>query len=315
MGALETGLFLVDSSLFNAAGFFLVALGVLVSIRFTGFPDLTVDGSFTVGAALYAMSVKAGHPTPFNFLLALMGGALSGSLTCGINHWLRIGKIISSVIVMLTLILCTPYVFGVSTIGLLAETYWLAQVAQLDTTISRAILPEAYFSLHPLILLIFGSACLAAAAAVIAFFRSALGIQVRYLGSAQIPSLLAPEVRWKRQLVGLCIGNSLVALGGAVEAERAGGFNQSMGLGVLLVGLAILVLGESLVKGRVRRDFLGVGESAVAVGLGALAYSFGIQVLLSLNLTFVDVRLTATGLLVTMLAVAARRHPNSAHLF
>ena len=114
---------------------------------------------------------------------------------------------------------------------------------------------------------------------------------------------------------GLSLGNSLVGLGGAVEAERSGGFSQNMGLGVILISLACLVLGESILKTVVRRDQLLVREYLLAVFLGVVGYSLVLKLLLFAGLTFLDVRLTTTLFLLVLLAIAARYHPSTGRLF
>lgn len=306
---------LLDSTLHNSTGFVFVVLGILISIRFTGFPDLTVDGSFTFGAALYAVGVQLHQPVILCLAVASIGGALGGVLTASVNRLCRIGQIISSILVMLFLVTIVPYITGGSTVGLLQEHHWLARVQHWDLAFTRSIWPEADFSLHPLFIAV---AALLAAALILGtwwFFRTRLGVQIRYLGSATAPSLLSMFRQHALVFLGLAFGNGLVALGGAIEAERKGGFSQNMGLGVILIGLACLVLGESAIKTFVRRDHLHVGEYMLSAVLGVLAYSLVLQLLLLLGLTFLDVRLTTTVFLLLLLAIAARRHPNTARLF
>jgi len=306
---------IIDSALYNTPGFLLVALGVLISIRFAGFPDLTVDGSYTIGAALYALTIKATGAVGPAYLLAMLGGAVAGAMTAGINQFLGIGKIISSVLVMLLLILVVPYLTGGSTIGLLTHQSLIAQIAAIDTNLTRTLLGQVPFSLHILLTTFLFAICAIALSATYYFFKRKPGIEVRYIGSAKNPTLLPKSRRVRAQFIGLMLGNSIIALGGSIEAERAGGFHQNMGLGIILVALAILILGESLLKSRAFRDQLYVGESMAAVAIGAIVYAVGVQVLLALNIAAVDVRLATTLFLLVMLAYASRRHPNSGRLF
>ena len=147
------------------------------------------------------------------------------------------------------------------------------------------------------------------------FFGTQLGLAIRYSGAAKFPGLLAPVMRRHLLFVGLGLGNSLVALGGALEAERNGGFSQSMGIGAILVGLATLTLGESVIKARRHRDNLSLAENVAAVALGILIYSFSLQLLLALGVTFLDVRLTSALLLLGMLAWSGRHHSSAGKLF
>jgi putative ABC transport system permease protein len=306
---------ILDATAYNSLGFFLLGLGILVSIRFAGYPDLTVDGSFTLGAALYAVCVKAQLPFVIAFIFAFLGGGFAGALTATINSRLKIGKIISSVLVMLALVTSVPYITGGTTVGLLTEQNFLGRIQAWDILLTRRTLPAASFSLHIGFICFTVALCSIIALLAGKFFLTRIGVQIRYLGSSVSSGLLSTRSKKYMLLMGLALGNALVASGGAIEAERNGGFSQNMGFGVILIGLAILILGESLVKMRVRRDNLHVGEYVVALIAGVLVYSFGIQLLLRIGLTFVDVRLTTTALLLVLLAWASRKHPNSARLF
>jgi len=110
-------------------------------------------------------------------------------------------------------------------------------------------------------------------------------------------------------------GNATVAIGGAIEAQRRGGFTNNMGTGMLLVALAVLVLGEALLKSYRKREYLRMSEYALAVVLGCLLYSAGIQGLLALRIDFVDLRLLTAVFLLVLLGIAGRAHSSSTRLF
>src|SRR5690348_5756010 len=110
-------LIFTDSSIFNSTGLLFVVLGVVTSIRMSGFPDLTIDGSFTIGAALYSVLLVEGGTTPLALLVAAFGGALGGLLTWTINDQLGVGKVVSGVLSMIILVLSAPYISGGSTKG------------------------------------------------------------------------------------------------------------------------------------------------------------------------------------------------------
>ena len=110
-------------------------------------------------------------------------------------------------------------------------------------------------------------------------------------------------------------GNALVAIGGAVETQRRGGFTNNMGTGMLLVGLAVLILGEALIKSIRRREYLQLREYIWAVLVGCAVYAAGVQALLALQLQFVDIRLLTALLLLVLLGFAGRVHSSSTRLF
>src|SRR5262245_51467571 len=110
---------LTDAAVYNAGGLLWVVLGTYLLIRASGFPDLTIDGSFTIGAALFTASLLAGHGTGVAVLAALLGGAIAGLSTWTVNQWLGVGQIASSIIVMIIFVLAAPYLVGSSSRGIL----------------------------------------------------------------------------------------------------------------------------------------------------------------------------------------------------
>lgn len=301
---------LCDAALYNSLGYYLVALGLITSLRFAGYPDLTADGSFTIGAALFATLIKHDVPVSAALAGAALGGACGGVLTATLNRLLGIGKIVASVTVMLALIVVSPYIAGGATLGLLRADHWVATLQERDreTTILSAS------GLHPRFTAVVMAALVVLTIAYVIAAKTQIGAQIRYVGAAPRP-LLTKSAQTVSIYVALAIGNGLHAIGGALEAQRLGGYSVGIGNGALLIGLTALVLGESLVKARVRRDRLHVKEYIVALTIGIVVYSASIQTLLRFGLTFVDVRLTTTLLLVILLATASAFFPNTARLF
>src|SRR5688572_10390702 len=122
----------VDQALYHSLGLLFVVSGILVTIRFVGFPDLTVDGSFTVGAACFAACIKSGYSLPFCLLATTCAGGIAGLATALLNQSLRIGKILSSILVMVSLLTIAPYLSQGGSLGILSETHWLNQLQQAD---------------------------------------------------------------------------------------------------------------------------------------------------------------------------------------
>jgi len=315
MGAVTNIFIGTDAVLFNSTGLLFVVLGVLILIRMAGFPDLTVDGSFTIGAALYSVCLVGGCNTPLALLAGWLGGAAGGFLTWTINDRLGVGKVVSGVLSMILLVLTAPYVSGGSTKSLLNVTSFHSRIDALDARVSQMLIASAPYQAHIVFstfwLILFGLAGAAAFAAL----RTRTGLRLRYIGSAASPTLVPRQEQRRLLLVALMIGNGTVAVGGAIEAQRRGGFTNNMGTGMLLVALAVLILGEALVKSFRKREYLRMSEYAVAVVVGCLVYSAGIQGLLALRLAFVDLRLLTAAFLLVLLGVAGRAHSSSTRLF
>jgi putative ABC transport system permease protein len=306
---------ITDSVVFNSTGLLFVVLGVVTSIRLAGFPDLTVDGSFTIGAALYSVFLVAGWSTPLALSMAAAGGAFGGLLTWTINDRLGVGKVVSGVLSMIILILAAPYVSGGSTKGLLNVVSFFSRIDRLDASLSHAIIGDQAYQAH----LLFSLICLAGFAMIGGALAIALktrsGLRLRYAGSAASPTLVPKKEQRLLLLLALMSGNALIAIGGAIEAQRRGGYTNNMGIGMLLVALAVLILGEALIKAFRKRDYLRLSEYAIAVILGTIVYSAGIQVLLALRIDFVDLRLLTAVFLLVLLGVAGRAYSSSTKLF
>lgn len=307
-------LILVDGILFNATGLFFVALGLLILIRHTGFPDLTVDGSFTFGAAVFAAVIVRSDSLILALAACIAAGLVAGAATAVINQWLGVTKIVASVVSMTIFVLLSPYLAEGATIGLLQVDPVLSALRQFDKTLTDSFGISGY-SLHFTQIALWGALGLISAVAVYRIMRSAIGTRLRYTGSAENPFIVSRRSIPYYTVFGLMMGNCLVAVGGGIEAVRRGAFTANMGLGTILVALTILVLGESLLKIWLKRDHLHLGEQMLAVFLGLLVYSVLLQGILRLGINTVDLKLMTTLLLLVVLAFAGRFFPNSSRLF
>jgi putative tryptophan/tyrosine transport system permease protein len=308
-------LIFTDSVIYNSTGLLFVVLGVFTSIRMSGFPDLTVDGSFTIGAALYSVLLASGWGTPLALSAAAAGGALGGLLTWTINDRLGVGKVVSSVLSMIILILSAPYVSGGSTKGLLNVVSIFSKIDAHDASLSHALLGEQPYQMHLLLSLILLAGFFLIGWAFIIALRSRTGLRLRYIGSAASPTLTPRNEQRRLLLLGLLAGNAIVAIGGSIEAQRRGGYTNNMGIGILLVALAVLILGEALIKSVRKRDYLRLSEYATAVIVGTIVYSAGVQGLLALRIDFVDLRLLTALFLLLLLGIAGRAYSSSTKLF
>jgi len=310
-----TSLIFLDASIFNATGLLFVVLGVYCLVRVTGFPDLTVDGSFTIGAALYAVTLAAGMSTPVALIFAIAGGAGGGLLTWFVNSKLGVGKVVSSVLSMIILTLSAPYISGGTTKSLLDLPTIHGAIDRTDASLSQLVIGGRSYQLHMLFSAVWLSAYVILSLLMFKALSLRLGLQLRYFGSARNQVLLSPSRKLLLLAVGLSVGNALVAIGGAIEAQRRGGFTINMGTGMILVALAVLVLGEALIKSVRRREFLYQAEYALAIIIGSLVYCFGIQALLALQIAVVDLRLLTALFLLLLLAYAGYFHSSTTRLF
>jgi putative ABC transport system permease protein len=235
--------------------FSLLALGVYISFRIFDFADITVDGSITLGAAVAAVMLKGGAD-PFTATIAgAFCGCLAG-LTTGLLHTVfRIHGLLSGILVMTALYSVNLRIMGRSNIAL-TEDVTLVNYAEklfrfLGVTSSSVNLAGwevatrdlAVLALvFPLILIVCGC--------VYVFFRTNLGSAMRATGDN--PQMIrALGVNTGAMIIlGLALSNGLVALSGAMFAQYQGFADVQMGIGMVVWGLASVIIGEALVQTR-----------------------------------------------------------------
>ncbi len=245
-GALEQGLI-----------YGLVALGLYMSYRTLDIADLTVDGSFTLGAAVSAVLTALGHPF-LGLALALAAGAAAGLATALLQTKLRIQSILAGIITMTALYSINLKVMGGrSNLALL----------RMETVFSalKKAMPAAVNGYNKLLIAV---AFVAVVAVVLAFFlRTRLGLSIRATGDNRrmvSASSINPEYTIT---VGLCIANALTALSGALIAQYQQFCDITMGTGMVVIGLASLIIGEVL-TGAARFPSVARGVLSAVIGGG-----------------------------------------------
>ena len=232
MGPLSTVAFLGAVELGLIYG--LVALGVYLSFRVLSFPDLTVDGSFPLGAAVVATAIAGGVNAWLGTALALAAGAAAGLVTAILNVRFKILHLLASILTMIALYSINLRIMGRPNIALLGETTMLTPFEQLG-------LPIAW--VRPLVLLVLVAVC---AALLVRFLASELGLAMRATGvnprMAEAQGIRVGAVT----CLGMALSNALVALAGALFAQANGFADVTLGTGTIVVGLAAVIIGETL---------------------------------------------------------------------
>ncbi|RRJ85402.1 ABC transporter permease [Aestuariirhabdus litorea] len=274
MGAIETGLL-----------FGLVALGVYISFRILDFPDLTVDGSFPLGAALSASAIVAGINPWLATALAIGGGALAGALTAWLNVRLKILHLLASILVMIAPYSVNLRIMGKPNVALLGETTLL-------TPVENWAMPY-YFSIPLafalLLVVIMGLLCL--------FLKSEIGLSMRATGSnSRMARAQGIATGWMT-ILGMALANALVALAGALFAQSQGSADVTMGVGVIVIGLAAVIGGEAIMSTRT------VVLAVIACVLGAILYRLAIA--FALNADFIGLKAQDLNLITALLVTVA----------
>jgi putative ABC transport system permease protein len=273
-GALEIGLI-----------YSLVALGVFISFRLLRFPDLTVDGSFPLGGAVCATLIAHGHDPYSATVVATLAGALAGALTGWLHVRLRIMDLLASILMMIALYSINLRIMGAPNVPLISEPTLFSELqpAALEDYLAR-----------PLLLIV---TVMAVKLLLDAFLATETGLAIRATGANGRMARAQGVNTGAMILLGMALSNALVALAGALFAQTQGGADISMGIGTIVIGLAAVIVGESLLPSR-RLLML-----TLAVIVGAIVYRFFIA--LALNSDFIGLQAQDLNLVTAVLVVIA----------
>lgn len=280
LGTLETGLI-----------FGLVALGVYLSFRILQFPDLTVDGSFPLGAAVAAVLIVGAGANPFvATLAACIAGAGAGLMTAWLNVRLKILNLLASILTMIALYSINLRIMGRPNIALLGETTVFSPLDQLGI--------PGYMAVPAALLVVVVIAKLA----VDRFLISDVGLAMRATGANPRMARAQGINTDFYTLLGMAISNALVALAGALFAQSQGAADVTMGVGVIVVGLAAVIGGEAVILPRT------IFLATLACVAGSILYR--IAVALALNAEFIGLKAQDLNLITALLVAGAMVLPS-----
>jgi putative ABC transport system permease protein len=230
----------------------LLALGVLISFRIFEFPDITAEGSITLGAAVAATLLVRGMGPLVSTSVAVVAGMLAGAATGVLHTKFKINGLLSGILVMTALYSVNLHVMGRSNIPLLSATTFVTQAEGLGERFLHGAENLNVFGWEVSgrdISVLFFSLLIAVVVGVVlyVFFRTDLGTAMRATGdnSQMIRALGVSD--GNMIILGLAVSNGLVALAGALLAQYQGFSDVQMGIGMLVWGLASVIIGEALV--------------------------------------------------------------------
>lgn len=261
---------LIISTLTQGFIYAMLSFGIYITYKILDFPDLTVDGSFPLGAAVTAVLLVKGVNPYLTLLAAIAAGAAAGFITGFIHVRLKVRDLLAGIITMTAL-------FSVN-----------LQIAGSNLSVARSV--ETIFTAAPTMAL-FGSLSLLERKLIVSllimiickilldlYFKTKNGFLLKAVGdnSALVTTLAKDMGRMK--IIGLVVSNSLVALSGAVVCHEQRSFSAMMGTGQMVFGLAAVIIGTTLFK---RMSFV---KGTTAVIAGSVIYKACIQVAISLGL-------------------------------
>ena len=248
----------------------ILSYGIFITYKILDFPDLTVDGSFPLGAAVSAVLLVRGVDPWLTLLAAIAAGALAGAATGLIHVRLHVRDLLAGIITMTAL-------FSIN-----------LQIAGSNLAVDRSF--QTIFTSAP-VMALFGGLTLMQRKLIVSlilaiifklildlFFKTKCGMLLRAAGNnpTVVTSLAVDQGRMK--ILGLVIANALVSLCGAVVCHEQRAFSSTMGTGQMVFGLATVIIGATLFK-RVR-----IVKATTAVVVGSIVYKICIQLAISLGL-------------------------------
>ncbi|WP_336020383.1 ABC transporter permease [Fusobacterium polymorphum] len=261
--------------------FAIMVLGVYISFRILNFPDMTVDGTFPLGAAISAKLLTLGVNPYLTLLVALVAGAAAGAITGLIHVKLKVKDLLAGILVMTALYSINLRVMGKSNIPLFEEDN---------------IFNTEYSMIITIVVLILISKLL-----LDYLLKTKFGFALKALGDNEnlIVSLGLNEEKYK--IYGLMIANAFVAFSGAVLAQYQGFADVGMGTGIIVIGLASIIIGDTLFGKR--RKLAGT----TIVIIGSILYRGVIAVTLSMGMDASDLKLITSVIVIVILWIQKQK--------
>ena len=247
----------------------IMALGVYITYKILDFPDLSVDSTFPMGAALTASAILAGINPVLTLFLAFGAGALAGCVTGLIHVKLKVRDLLSGIIVMTALYSINLRIAGKANLPIFSK----------ETIFSNSFLsahvPEAASPfIVTIILFVIVMIC---KVLLDAYLQTRSGYLLRAVGDNDVLVTSLAKDKGLVKIVGLAIANGFAALAGSVYCQQKGFFEISIGTGTMVIGLANVIIGTQLLK---RVGFI---RSTTAVIIGSIVYKACVSIALLLN--------------------------------
>ncbi|GAB7055500.1 MULTISPECIES: ABC transporter permease [unclassified Paenibacillus] len=242
----------------------IMALGVYITFRILNFPDLTVDGSFTTGGAIAAVMITGGGSPVIATIAAFFGGLIAGVCTGLLHTKGKINALLAGILMMIALYSINLRIMDKSNIPMLG----------MDTLLTNVKL-----------LIVLPIAVLVIKLALDWFLRTDIGLALRATGDNPRMIRSFGVNTDNTIIIGVSLSNGLVALSGALIAQYSAFTEITMGVGMIVIGLASVIIGEALFGART------VVRATLAVALGAVVYRLIVALALRIGVEATDMKL------------------------
>jgi len=278
---------ILNTSISEGLVYAFIAIGVFLTLRVLAFPDLTVDGSFVVGGSIVAVMIAGGYNPFLATIAAFIGGLACGAITGLLNTKLRIPALLAGILMMVGLYSVNLLIMGRPNIPLLRSVTMFDSIASWFGTTRSIILVIIVFAVIAIIVFMLLNW----------FLRTEIGLALRASGdNEQMVRSLGVDTD-KNILLGVAISNGLVALAGALVAQNQQFSDVNMGIGMIVMGLAAVIIGEALIHPR------GVTSMLLAAFVGTFLYRLFITVAFRLGLAPGNLKLITALLVIMAMAI------------
>lgn len=263
--------------------FGVMALGVYLTFRVLDFPDLTVDGSFTTGAAVAASGILGGVPPLLATVFGMLAGGVAGLVTGVLHTKGKINGLLAGILTQIALYSINLRIMGKANLPMLRADHLLTGLR--DAHLFGTWVSVGYFALVILVILVL----------VNWFLSTDLGLALQATGDNEAMIRAQGVSTDRTKILGLVISNALVGLSGAIMAQYQGYADIGMGIGLIVAGLASVIIGQALLPSK--HFFV----ATFAVVLGSLVYREVIQLALGVGFDPNDMKLISAVLVVIAL--------------
>ncbi len=270
----------------------IMALGVYITYKILDFPDLSVDGTFPLGAALTASLIVKGISPVLALPLSFLAGVLAGCVTGFIHVKCRVRDLFSGIIVMTAL-----YSINLRIAGMKANLPFLSQDTIFDNHWTRTAFPSF---IKPYIMVILLAVIVCICKLLLDWYLSTKsGYLLRAAGDNDVLVTSLAKDKGRVKIIGLAIANGFAALAGGVLSQKQAFFDISIGTGTMVFGLASVILGAQLFKR------LGTLKTTTAVIAGAILYKACVALVISLRIVkAADLKLITAAILLLILVIS-----------
>ena len=230
---------MIEGILIEGIIYGIMVLGVFITFRILDFPDLTVDGTFPLGAALMAVFIINGYNLVLAIIISFIGGFLAGMITAIIHNKLKVPQLLAGIITMIMLYSINIRILGSSNVQLLKVDTIFTKIINAFSGILSSEHAQLLFIIIIVILL---------KIAIDTFFRTDLGLTLGALGNnPQMVISQGVNPEWLK-IIGVGLSNGLVAISGAFAAQYFKFADVGLGQGIIIAGLTSVMIGEFLIR-------------------------------------------------------------------